>query len=126
MRRNGVAVSPLDFVTVGDINAGLLTFVPDTNENGAPYATFNFQVEDDGSTANPGDVNLDQSPNLMTINVNPINDAPAGADNLLSIDEDQTLTFTATDFGFSDPFDAPMNSLNRVKIATTGTAGTAT
>ena len=36
---------------------------------------FTFQVQDNGGTANGG-VNLDQSPNTMTINVTPVAEAP--------------------------------------------------
>ena len=37
--------------------------------------SFTFQVEDTGSSANGG-ITLDQSPNMMTINIVPVNDAP--------------------------------------------------
>ena len=55
-------------VSVADITAGLLVFTPAANANGTGYASFTFQVQDDGGTANGG-VNLDQSANTMTINV---------------------------------------------------------
>ena len=58
----------------------MLTFAPAANANGTPYANFTFQVQDNGGTANGG-VDLDQSANTITINVTPVNDAPAGADN---------------------------------------------
>ncbi|MEZ6095175.1 MAG: hypothetical protein R3C03_13255 [Pirellulaceae bacterium] len=35
-------------------------------------------------------------------NVIPVNDAPSGADNSITINEDATYTFTAADFGFTD------------------------
>ena len=43
-------------------------------------ASFTFQVQDDGGTANGG-VDLSQSANTSTINVNAVNDAPAGTDD---------------------------------------------
>ena len=39
------------------------------NMSGTNYASFTFQVEDDGGTANGG-VNLDPNPKTLTINVN--------------------------------------------------------
>ena len=78
------------FVSAADINAGHLTFVADANENGTPYANFTFQVQDNGGTANGG-VDLDQSANTFTINVTSVNDAPSGADNVKTINEDADL-----------------------------------
>ena len=43
---------------VADITAGKLVFTPAANANGAGYASFTFQVQDDGGTANGG-VDLD-------------------------------------------------------------------
>src|SRR5207253_3218271 len=93
--------------------------------NGLAYASFTFQVEDDGGTANGG-VNLDQSPNTMTINVTSVNDAPAGTNNTVTTNEDTAYTFAAADFGFSDPNDTPANVLSRVKITTLPGAGSLT
>src|SRR4029079_2363335 len=72
LKLNGVDVTAGQFIAVADINAGNLKFFPDANENGSPYATFTFQVQDDGGTANGG-VDLDQSPNTMTVNVIAVN-----------------------------------------------------
>ena len=58
-----------ELVTVVDINAGKLKFSPALDGIGAPYASFTFQVQDDGGTATLGDVDLDPTPNTMTINV---------------------------------------------------------
>src|SRR5207249_2421517 len=107
---NGVAVTTGQSISVADINAGLLKFTPAANANGTGYASFTFQVQDDGGTANGG-VDLDQSPNTMTINVTGVNDAPAGANNTITILEDHSHTFTVADFGFSDPNDSPANNL---------------
>ncbi|WP_082730402.1 beta strand repeat-containing protein, partial [Sphingomonas sp. CCH10-B3] len=62
---------------------------------------FTFQVQDNGGTANGG-VDLDQSANTLTLNVTPLNNAPAGTNATLTISEDAPRTLTATDFGFSD------------------------
>src|SRR6185369_13503884 len=114
LKLNGVDVTAGQSVAVADINAGNLKFFPDGNENGTPYATFTFQVQDNGGTANGG-VDLDQSANTMTINVNSVNDEPAGANNTVSTNEDTAYTFTAAEFGFTDPNDTPANALAAVK-----------
>src|SRR5262249_48944597 len=77
---NGAAVNAGAFINIHDIDAGKLAFVPVANANGSGYAAFTFQVQDDGATANGG-VDLDQSPNTITVNVTPVNDAPAGTNN---------------------------------------------
>src|SRR5438874_2481925 len=61
--------------------------------------------------------------NTITVNVTPVNDAPAGADNTVTTNEDTTYTFAAADFGFSDTHDSPANTLAAVKITTLPGAG---
>ena len=46
----------------------------------------------------------------MTINVTPVNDAPAGTNKTVTTLEDTPYTFAAADFGFTDPSDTPANS----------------
>lgn len=60
---------------VAAANLGNLTFMPASQANGLGYASFTFQVVDDGGVANGGD-NTDHTPNTLTINVTPVNDAP--------------------------------------------------
>src|SRR5690606_27529304 len=98
---NPVTIGQL--ISAADITAGLLEFTPDLDDVGLNYASFTFQVRDDGGTAFGG-VDLDQSPNTITIDVAPpVNDAPQGADNTVTTLEDTSYTFAAADFGFSDP-----------------------
>ncbi len=78
LKDNNVAVTAGQLVSAADINAGDLVFTPATNVNGNGYAHFTFQVEDDGGTANGG-VNLDPTPNTITFNVTPVNDAPVAS-----------------------------------------------
>ena len=52
------------FTTVAS-QPNVLTFTPANNQNGAPYASFTFQVEDDG----PVGSNLDRTPNTLILNV---------------------------------------------------------
>src|SRR5438093_348736 len=98
-----------------DIDAGKLKFVADADENGSPYATFTFQVRDDGGTANGG-ANLDPTANTMTSNITSENDSPSGTNNNVSSSDHTAYTFTTADFGFTDPNDSPPNSLDAVKI----------
>jgi hypothetical protein len=96
-------------------------FTPVANANGGGYASFTFQVQDDGGTANG--VDLDPTPNTLTVNVTTENDAPQGADNTVTTLEDTAYTFSAADFGFSDANDSPANNLLAVKLTTLPSAG---
>ena len=64
-----VAVTAGQFVTVADITAGRLSFVPEPNGNGNGYASFTFQVRDFAAT-----LNQDPTPNTLTIDVTPVSD----------------------------------------------------
>ena len=117
LKLNGVAVTSGQAVTVANINSGLLVWTPTSNANGAANTTFTFQVQDGGGTANGG-VDLDQSANTITFNVNSVNDAPSGTDKTITTNEDTAYTLTASDFGFGDVLDSPTNALTAVKITT--------
>ena len=67
---NGAAVSAGQFIAVADISGGELQFDAAPGASGTSYASFTFQVQDDGGTANGG-VDLDPSPKTMTVNVTP-------------------------------------------------------
>jgi hypothetical protein len=60
------------------------------------------------------------------LEVGAVNDAPSGTDNTVTTAEDTAYTFTATDFGFTDPNDSPPNTLLAVKITTLPGLGTLT
>ena len=93
---DGIAITVAGtFVSTSDLEAGKLTYQPDPDENGLGYATFTFQVRDDGGTADGG-VDTDQTPNTVTLDVNAINDAPVNAvPGVQMFNEDGTLTFSA-------------------------------
>ncbi len=78
---NDGAVSAGQAIAVADIPH--LVFTPAANASGSPEASFTFQVQDNGGTANGG-VNTDASPKTFTFNVTAINDAPAGTDKTVS------------------------------------------
>src|SRR6185503_2003101 len=60
------------------------------------------------------------------LTVNAVNDPPSGTDNTVSTAEETAYTFTAADFGFTDPNDTPPNTLLAVKITTLPGLGTLT
>ena len=100
---NGAAVSAGQTVLLADITGGLLRFTPAANANGANYASFTFQVQDNGGIANGG-VNLDQTPNLMTINVTSVNDAPTATivPTSYTVNEQTTLVLHGTGLSVND------------------------
>ena len=106
MTDNGVAVAAGQFVSVADMNAGLLQFTPAAYANGADYASFTFQVQDNGGTAN-GSVDLDPVAKTMTVDVTSVNSAPSGTSSTVTTLENAVYAFQAADFGFSDPHDWP-------------------
>ena len=90
-----------------------LIFEPAPGASGSPYTTFQFKVSDGAAYSSQA--------NTITINVNPVNDAPTGADKTITIQENSTQTFTASDFGFSDTDTG--DSLTHVQITTLQSAG---
>jgi VCBS repeat-containing protein len=119
LRLNGVPVTAGQFVTAADLAAGLLVFTPAANANGVDYARFTFAVRDAGGTANGG-VDTDATPNTLTLNVTPVNDAPSGLNGSTTILEDRTKIFAASDFGFTD---VEGDALAGVRITTLPAAG---
>jgi gliding motility-associated-like protein len=83
--------------TIGTIatNFNQLKFIPAPNESGDPYATFEFQVRDSKNA-------LSQH-YTMTIVVGPVNDRPTGANESITMLEDNNYTFKVSDFTFNDP-----------------------
>ena len=92
-------------VTVGQVIAqssidnGLLLFVPDPDENGNGYATFDFSVSDG--------VLFQTTPNTMTVNVIPTQDPPVATDNAITVNEDST----ANPLGLAPPTDVDGDTL---------------
>src|SRR5262249_61712114 len=97
---NGVAVTAGQFIAAANITGGKFKYLPPANANGSPFTTFTFQVQDNGGTANGG-VDLDQSPNTITINVTPVKDPPSGTDKTVTNLADTAFTFPAPHLDFS-------------------------
>ena len=119
LTNDGTPVSAGTFVSAADIDAGRLIFIPTLNANGLPYTAFTFQVQDDGGTASGG-FDTDPTPNTITINVLSANDAPKGTNRVVAVAVDCNnyfqYVFSASDFGFTDPYDSPSNSLAGITI----------
>ncbi len=121
---NGVAVSAGSFVSVADITSGKLKFTPAADHSGSAYASFTFQVQNNGGTL-AGGVDTDPTPNTMTFNVTYVNQPPFGTNKTITVIKNTSYTFTTSDFGFSDP-NVPANTFLAVEITTAPTAGTFT
>jgi len=121
---NGTAITEGQEIDV--TNLSQLTFRPAPNASGDSYATFTFQVRDDGLdliTGRDGSIDLDPSPNTIQVNVTPVNDAPLGSGNNVTLNAISAVTFSEADFGFSDPDDSPANTLLAVRIVGLPNAG---
>ena len=102
---NGVTVTVEQEINGADL--GSLVFMPTADASGDGFSRFTYQVHD-GTTYSANTY-------TVTLNVNPVNDAPLGADGAITILEDGSYTFSSHDFGFSDVEGA---SLDRVRITT--------
>jgi VCBS repeat-containing protein len=97
-----------------------LVFTPDANGNSHHYASFGFQVQDDGGTADGG---ADWSDiGSMQIDVISVNDAPVSHDGTVFATEDEPYTFSLADFAFSDTADAATIPLLRAPSPVTANA----
>ncbi|NJR32899.1 MAG: hypothetical protein HC778_09000, partial [Chamaesiphon sp. CSU_1_12] len=109
---NWVAVGSNAEITTAQITAGL-RFSPVANANGNNYANIGFKVSD-------GTV-FSTNANTLTFNITSVNDAPTGANNTLTTNEDTPKVLIAADFGFSDVDSG--NTLQKVQITTLPTQG---
>jgi VCBS repeat-containing protein len=89
-------------ITVSDITSGYLRLNPDANENGSPYTTIKFTVND-------GDADS-ATPNTITVNVTAVNDAPVASDDTASVNEDATTTVSSASNGVIDDNDTDTES----------------
>lgn len=122
LRLNGQPVAAGQVIPLADIFGFLLRYSPPTNAHGPSLARIGFQVQDNGGTANGG-VDLDPTPNTLTISIAPVNDAPTGGDFTLTVFEDSQYAFGAGDFRFSDPADFPGNSLLSITVKSVPASG---
>ncbi|MDS4012894.1 MAG: cadherin-like domain-containing protein, partial [Candidatus Accumulibacter sp.] len=106
----GTAVAAGQFVSAAAIGAGALQFTPFANAHGVAYASFSFQVQDDGGSVDGG-VDLDPGARTITIDVIPVDDgAPLANSDSIRVAEGGSATsllggassVTANDQGLSD------------------------
>ena len=110
---DGSDVTAGQVVTAAQLDNGELTFTPAANDNGNDYASFTFRVndgEDDSADAY-----------TLTIDVDPVNDAPAAANKTVTTKEDTAYRFQAGDFGFADVDTG--DTLASVKVTALESAG---
>ena len=115
LRLSGVAVTAGQVITLANINAGNLRFVPVANANGVGYAAFNFSVQDSGGA-------FDATPNAVTIDVTPVNDAPVAVNDVVTVAEDTPLTISRATLVANDTdVDADTLAITSVQGAVNGT-----
>ena len=137
LQLSGVDVIAGTSIAVADLS-GNLKFVPVANENNqstagtTEYVTFTFQVQDDGGSSG---IELDQSPNIFTVNVTPVNDAPVlqnagtSAPVLVTIDENaiantgHLISTLVRAVDGTNPTDNLHSVITDVDFATQGTTG---
>jgi len=112
LQNNLANVTVNQVVSITDLQAGTFKFIPDANENGSPYTTFQFSVIDNAAE--------ESASATMTINVTPQNDPPTAQSKTLYPTEDTPYTIITTDFGFSD-IDGDL--LAKIKVETTVSLG---
>ncbi|MCP1626893.1 retention module-containing protein [Pseudomonas nitroreducens] len=76
LKFNGNAVSAGQVIDAADL--GKLVFTPAANANGNNYANFTFSVKDSSNT-------YDTTPNKITFNVTPVNDAPVAVNDNFTV-----------------------------------------
>ena len=81
----GNAVTAGQEVTAAQLTAGQLVYTPVLNSN--QDTSFTFQVRDDGGTA-VGGIDTDPTPNTLTLDVAPVNDAPTANPDVFTAQED--------------------------------------
>ena len=100
LRLNGINVNAGEIIGATDLAAGRLVFTPVANAHGTAHASFTFSVAGQNGA-------FDLTPNVLTFNVTPVNDAPllTSAQPALAVGaEDTTYTITQASLlaGFSD------------------------
>ncbi|MFD0669065.1 tandem-95 repeat protein [Ramlibacter sp. MAHUQ-53] len=100
-------------ITAADIAAGKLRFTPAAEAHGSPYTSLQFQVSD-GAAYGAGTYTL-------TVNVTPVNDAPTGSNDTLTLAEDAIAVLGLGDFGtFTDIDGDPLASVQVTSLPAAG------
>ena len=99
-------------------NLGSLTLTPTTNS----HDDFTFTVTATATESSTGDTNVTSQ--TVNVHIAAVNDAPTASDNTVTLNEDGSHTFTASEFGFND-IDSG-DTLSSVKITQLPGAGSLT
>ena len=97
-----------------------LSFIPDADYNGTVTLSVTATARDGNATS------ADSTTGTLTVTVVSVPDAPTGTDKTISLAEDGSHVFSASDFGFSDPKDSPADSFAGVLVTSLPGAGTLT
>jgi hypothetical protein len=108
---NGTSVSINTVVNYADI--GNLVWTPGADDNGTGIASFNFKTKDSAGSVSTVE-------NTITFDVTAVNDAPTSADDTVTIDEDTSYTFSASDFAISDIEGDTMSSVTITALPGSG------
>ena len=109
---NGSAVTAGQVIAAGSL--AQLVFTPAADANGNAYASFTFSVQDSAGAFDP-------APNTITVDVTPVTDGFADADEAVSVNEDTLLTGSVLTGTAS--VDGPVSVTQFVVGATTYAAG---
>ena len=110
---NGSTVTLGQSISSKDIAAGVLTFTPLANANGAGYDSFQFTVNDGVADS--------LASATMTIDVTAVNDLPTATDNTVTATEDTAFVFVLADFGFADVETEQLQGITVTTLNATGT-----
>ncbi len=93
---SGVAVTAGQVISVANLSAGNLVFTPAADTSGTGYASFTFSVRDSNN-------DYDAAPNILTIDVTAVNDAPVVTANTgTTVAEGGTDTIDSSELAVSD------------------------
>lgn len=132
LRLSGAPFAAGTEISLANINGGNLRFIGAANAFGSAYASFTFQVRDNGGTAGGG-IDLDPSANTLTIDVTPVNDAPVASNDsfdflgntdlvvdLAALATPHVLETTGTGFGVidgdSDPVEGDSFAVSSITV----------
>ncbi|TLX79722.1 retention module-containing protein [Pseudomonas nicosulfuronedens] len=113
LKLNGNAVTAGQVIDAADL--GKLVFTPAANGNGSNYANFTFSVKDSNGA-------FDATPNKVTFNVTPVNDAPVAVNDTFTVSG-----LTGKYWGYNEgPDGSNLTSLSQVTAFMNGHAASAT
>ncbi|WP_165791730.1 tandem-95 repeat protein [Thalassospira marina] len=110
---NWIDVTLNQEISKADIDNGNLRFMPAANANGTGYDSFEFKVSDG--------TDYSASAYTMTVDVTPVNDVPAGADNTVTTAINTPKVFASSDITFNDVESTDYSKIQITALETSGT-----